>query len=84
MRSRGGEYSGLLWRKSRRSVGNGACLEVAPFDGTVAIRDSKDPGGPILRTSRGAWNALLLRAKNGQFDGLCEELPGAHGRIGQP
>ena len=70
VRSRGGEYSGLTWRKSQRSVGNGACVEVAPFDGTIAIRDSKDPGGPILWSSPAAWNALLLRTKNGEFDDL--------------
>ena len=27
------EVSGLQWRKARRSVNNGACVEVAPVNG---------------------------------------------------
>jgi hypothetical protein len=38
------------WRKSSRSFANGNCIEWAvPGDGTVLVRDSKDPGGLVLR-----------------------------------
>ena len=36
------------------------CIEVARnMPGTVAVRDSKDTDGPILRLSPGAWTAFL-------------------------
>jgi hypothetical protein len=61
----------LNWRKARRSAGNGACVEVASFQGTVAVRDSKDPDGPVLRYTRAEWRAFLHCAKAGEFDDLC-------------
>jgi hypothetical protein len=37
------------WRKASYCNGATACVEVAPLpDGGVALRDSKDPGGPPL------------------------------------
>lgn len=47
------------WRTSTRSVGNGNCVEVAAADGRVAVRDSKDRGGPVLAFPRPAWHAFL-------------------------
>jgi uncharacterized protein DUF397 len=62
---------GLAWRKAQRSVGNGACVELAPFEGMVAMRDSKDPEGPVLIYTPDEWHAFLHGAKAGEFDGLC-------------
>ena len=45
------EVSGLQWRKARRSVNNGACVEVAPVSGQILIRDSTDRSGPVMRYS---------------------------------
>ena len=39
------EARDLQWRKARRSAGNGACVEVAPVNGQIAVRDSMNPGG---------------------------------------
>jgi hypothetical protein len=52
----------LTWRKSSYSGsdGQGDCVEVA-FGGTVAVRDSKNPAGPILTVSPTAWRAFLRR-----------------------
>ena len=36
------------WVKSSYSFANGNCVEVAALPGAVAVRDSKDPGGPVL------------------------------------
>ena len=36
------------WRKSSYSTGNAACVEVARADRKTAVRDSKDPDGPVL------------------------------------
>lgn len=42
--------------KSSHSSGNGECVEVARnIPGTVAVRDSKDADGPILRLAGEAW-----------------------------
>jgi hypothetical protein len=39
----------LEWRKAKRSVGNGACVEVASVNGRIAVRDSVNPGGVLLQ-----------------------------------
>ncbi|MFC8298496.1 DUF397 domain-containing protein [Micromonospora orduensis] len=50
----------LVWRKSSYSDNNGgACVEVAELDTNIAVRDSKDPGGPTLRFTRGAWSGFV-------------------------
>lgn len=49
----------LQWRKARRSAGNGACVEVASTNGQILIRDSTDPGGPVLRYSASAFRSLV-------------------------
>jgi hypothetical protein len=58
----------LSWRKATYSASNGACVEVAPIEGGVAVRDSKDPDGPILSYTAAEWFAFLHGAKNGEFD----------------
>ncbi len=53
------DNSHLTWRKSTYSGGNGGdCIEVASTGKPlIAIRDSKDPGGPKLSlTPREAGN----------------------------
>ncbi len=64
------DLRGLAWRKASSSVGNGACVELAPIEGMVAVRDSKDPAGPVLRYTAAEWNAFLDGAKKGEFDDL--------------
>ena len=49
-------------------LGNGDCVEIAPVSGTIAVRDSKDPAGPVLRYSADAWKAFLSEAGQGDFD----------------
>jgi Domain of unknown function (DUF397) len=58
------------WRKSTYSGGNGGgCVEVAGnLPGVVAVRDSKDPGGPVLAFSPDAWRAFTAAIKAGELD----------------
>jgi hypothetical protein len=46
------------WFKSSRSDA-GNCVEVAFVDDGVWVRDSKDPGGPVLKFSAESWTAFL-------------------------
>jgi hypothetical protein len=46
------------WRKSTRSD-DGNCVEIAPADGSVVVRDSKDHVGPILRFDPARWDAFI-------------------------
>ncbi|HEY1919998.1 MAG TPA: DUF397 domain-containing protein [Streptosporangiaceae bacterium] len=54
------EVSVVAWRKSRRSNASGNCVEVAPLaEGQrLAIRDSKDPSGPVLLVSAAGWRSF--------------------------
>lgn len=51
----------LDWRTSSRSGQTGQCVEVARTGTGVAVRDSKDRGGPVLRFDRGELAALFAR-----------------------
>jgi hypothetical protein len=52
----------LAWHRSAR-CGGGECVEVAG----CAVRDSKDPGGPVLEFSRDAWAAFVAGIKAGEL-----------------
>jgi Domain of unknown function (DUF397) len=51
------------WRKSSYSTNNGACVEVAGCQ----VRDSKDPGGPVLSFTPAAWRAFTEGIKGGEL-----------------
>ncbi|MFJ9471760.1 DUF397 domain-containing protein [Streptomyces caniferus] len=51
------------WHKSSHSGSEGgACVEVAAHPTTVHVRDSKDPQGPHLGFSPGAWASFASYA----------------------
>jgi uncharacterized protein DUF397 len=51
---------GPAWTKSSHSNGQANCVEVSrSTPGIVAVRDSKNPAGPVLTITPGAWRHLL-------------------------
>jgi hypothetical protein len=68
MCSPGTDLSGAIWRKSKRSNNGGNCVEVASnLPGVVAVRDSKDPGGPALVFTPDEWAAFTGGVRDGEF-----------------
>jgi hypothetical protein len=48
---------------------SGGCVEVAPLDdGRIAVRDGKDPSGPVHVYSAAEWQDFVAGVKNGEFD----------------
>lgn len=67
------ELSGAVWQKSRRSNSQGNCVELAQLPtGEVAVRNSRHPAGPALIYTRAEMEALILGAKDGEFDHLIQ------------
>ncbi|WP_412517102.1 DUF397 domain-containing protein [Actinomadura madurae] len=53
-----------VWRKSSWTGSSGTdCVELASVDRLVAVRDSKDPEGPVLTFGARAWSAFLSTLK---------------------
>jgi hypothetical protein len=69
----------LIWRKASLAGRDGAApmagdsggndVEVAALaDGGMAVRNSSDPSGPVLRFTAGEWDAFVDGALKGEFD----------------
>ncbi len=56
------------WRKSSRSAAAGHCVEIAVDQRSVAVRDSKDAAGPVLRFGADDWAGFLSGVRAGEFD----------------
>jgi hypothetical protein len=54
------DLSDARWRKSVRSGETGDnCVEIAPVDEQVAVRDSQCPDGPVVMLARDTWRRLV-------------------------
>jgi len=68
------DLGNAAWRKSSYSGGNGGqCVEVATVNsrqseptGLCAVRDSKNPNGPVLAFSPGKWRLFTTEVKAGR------------------
>ena len=49
----------MQWRKSSYSAYNGNCVQVAVRGDVILVRDSKNPGGPVLSVSPAKWREFL-------------------------
>ena len=59
------QVTSAIWRKSMRSIGNGQCVEIAQLaDGSLAMRDSTDMRGPVIRFAPPAFRVFLDRIKD--------------------
>jgi hypothetical protein len=54
------------WRRSSR-CGSSACVEVAPTDSGVLVRDSKNPHRAPLAFSHAEWRAFQDGVEGGDF-----------------
>ncbi|MFE4170948.1 DUF397 domain-containing protein [Streptomyces sp. NPDC056909] len=60
--------SGLTWVKSSYSGVNNNCVEAAALPpGGHALRDSKNPHGPVLVFGPGQWDAFVSGVTAGEF-----------------
>lgn len=57
------DLADLTWRKSSRSVGQGACVEMAICVDRTLVRDSKNPSGPVLAFRQGSVTTFLRALK---------------------
>ncbi|MCX4508842.1 DUF397 domain-containing protein [Streptomyces sp. NBC_01619] len=58
----------IQWFKSSYSGGSGTeCVEVARIAGGTAVRDSKDPLGPLLAFPAEAWNGFTGAVRDGDI-----------------
>ena len=66
-----GQLHGVTWQKSRRSNPSGNCVECAALpDGSVAMRNSRDPEGAALIYTPAEIAAFLGGVRDGDFDNL--------------
>jgi uncharacterized protein DUF397 len=56
-----------VWRRSSLCAG-GECVEVARLDDMIVMRDSKDPGGQVLRYTTEEFRFLVRGIKAGGYD----------------
>lgn len=62
------DISDVTWLGAPDSDPNNR-VEIAYLpEGAVAMRNSADPDGPVLRYTAAEWEAFVLGARDGEFD----------------
>nr|WP_041261728.1 DUF397 domain-containing protein [Pseudofrankia inefficax] len=73
----GGATDSAAWAWRRASFCGpeaNACVDVAFGPAAVAVRDSKDPSGPVLLFTTAEWAGFLSGVHNGEFELPHREL----------
>jgi hypothetical protein len=73
----GGTTAPAAWAWRRTSFCGpeaNACVDVAFGPAAVAVRDSKDPSGPVLLFTTAEWAGFLSGVHNGEFELPRREL----------
>jgi hypothetical protein len=66
------DFLRVRWRKSTVSNPSGNCVELAELaDGMVAVRNSREPAGPVLIYTRAEIAAFIQGVHRGEFDDLA-------------
>jgi hypothetical protein len=66
-----GDLPASEWIKSQLSGAQGNCVEMAKLpSGEIAMRNSRDPGGPALIFTRDEIAAMIGGAREGDFNKL--------------
>jgi uncharacterized protein DUF397 len=55
---------GARWRKSSFSGAQGNCVELTWPDGAAAVRNSRDPHGPVLVVARAELAAFVAAVRH--------------------
>jgi hypothetical protein len=64
--------SDVVWLKSHHSTADGNCVELALLiSGQVAMRNSRDPHGPVLVYTRAEIACFIAGTKEGEFDPIA-------------
>jgi hypothetical protein len=64
-----GLHGVTAWTKSSLSSYNGNCAEYSELaDGSVLLRNSRDPDGTVLHFSARQWDAMIGDLRRGEFD----------------
>ncbi len=61
------DLSSSKWQRSSLCA-SASCVEASIQSDQVALRDSKDRNGPVLRFDRSEWMEFLAGVRNGDFD----------------
>lgn len=65
------DLGSVVWRRSAAGDAVGECVEFAVLDGgDVAVRNSRDPHGPVLVYTPAEISAFVDGVKAGEFDDL--------------
>ena len=63
---------GVRWRKSSASNPTGNCVELADLrSDAIAVRNSRNPNGPVLVYTRAEMAAFFSGIQAGEFDDLA-------------
>ena len=64
------DWSQAEWSRST-FCGDTTCLEVSRLGDQVAIRDSSQPGSPLIVLPVGHWQAFAAGLRSGDFDHIA-------------